>query len=54
MTEKHILIVDDDYDLLVILKRSIELICAECRVWIATNGKSASKNRQKPQPDHSI
>ncbi|GAB4455366.1 MAG: hypothetical protein Kow0031_37050 [Anaerolineae bacterium] len=41
MTEKHVLIVDDDCNQLKILKKIVETICPNCRVWIAHNGYAA-------------
>ncbi len=43
MNERHILIVDDDCDLLDLLKRAIEVICPRCRVWVANSGPEALK-----------
>lgn len=43
MTQKHILIVDDDVTILEILKYTVEQLCPQCHVWTAGDGYSALK-----------
>jgi YesN/AraC family two-component response regulator len=44
MTRKRILIVDDDTALLQMLEDGIELLCADCEVERATDGRAALRH----------